>query len=459
MKSYIHGVRALDCTARKRTRPHSPTPPGRSVRQRIQTRSRATPENTAQSRARSRSPSPPGDSDPIPSVPGDSAQSRAPSRSPSPPGDSAQHCTQPRSPSPLGDADRTRPRSISPPGDPRNRHMPFQSEFTACMSTLSTTMTAFTETVKKLNTGPSSTVTGNSSSLGDLPTLTDIYKGTYPEDPGNSYLDKLRHQAAQSPSGICAASIHTIDIVSDSLKKQIQAGRDVNLATLLIPGYDTESKQDRGDARLNRRLNIEQFRVAFGKYRRVMCARWPHRERELMEYEVDIGRIYAFYGDKFYDYHLAFASKSAEAIKNRIPVNWAQRDTDNFQLILGGIRARQCASCSSVLHATDFCPHQTRSFNASTVKKTTSYPPTGSYASTNQRETDRQGRKIMSMNGTEICNNFNTERGCSMRPCHRLHNCALCKKPNHGRHACLNKQTVKQTHAGQDTKKPFLKSD
>ncbi len=91
-----------------------------------------------------------------------------------------------------------------------------------------------------------------------------------------------------------------------------------------------------------------------------MVKKWPHRQQELEAYESDLARMHAFYGDKFYDYHLAFASKAAEAIKLNIPIDWSRRDTELFQLILGGTRARQCLYCSSTLHESDFCDQSYR---------------------------------------------------------------------------------------------------
>ncbi|KAH3769530.1 hypothetical protein DPMN_170801 [Dreissena polymorpha] len=186
----------------------------------------------------------------------------------------------------------------------------------------------------------------------------------------------------------------------------------------------------KNDFRLKKRLTIEQFRTAFGKYKRVMCRKWRHRKNELDEYEIDIGRIHAFYGEKFYDYHLAFSSKAAKAVRNGIPVNWAMRDTENFQLILGGTRARQCQHCHSVLHESEFCA------NASTQAVRSNQ-----YAKTSGDSSDKFGRKIIMHKGTEICNNFNNEKGCSRRGCPRLHICLNCKSESHKKISCGQSQT------------------
>ena len=174
-------------------------------------------------------------------------------------------------------------------------------------------------------------------------------------------LDAIRHQAAQNKNGVPANSLTGLDIISDSLQKQIIEGRDVNLAALLIQDFDVDSKKSKQDNRLKRRLNIEQFRVAFGKYRRVMSAKWPHRQHELECYEIDIANIHSFYGDRFYDYHLAFSRKAAAAVKLRIPIDWSKRDTELFQLILGGVRVNQCSKYHSpAFHDPEFCDSATR---------------------------------------------------------------------------------------------------
>ncbi|KAH3841650.1 hypothetical protein DPMN_115123 [Dreissena polymorpha] len=295
-----------------------------------------------------------------------------------------------------------------------------QIDIVLCLSTLSHTMSAFTETMKRMNEkGNGSSSTDTSTTSTDSPTLEDIYRGISPDFSSifNSCdIGSLRLRASENRNGIHASQLGHLDIVSDTLRKQIEAGRDVNLEALLIPGFDMNNDAFKNDFRLKKRLTIEQFRNAFGKYKRVMCRKWPHRKNELDEYEIDIGRIHAFYGEKFYDFHLAFSSKAAEALRNGIPVNWAMRDTENFQLILGGTRARQCQHCHSVLHEPEFCA------NASSQAVRSNQ-----YAKTSGDSSDKFGRKIVVQKGTEICNNFNNKKGCSRKGCPRLHICLNCK--------------------------------
>ena len=332
--------------------------------------------------------------------------------------------------------------------------------FKDCLTTLNSTMNAFTETVKRLNdvsTGPSNPSTSQETRA--IPTLRDIYSpstiqnanGTYTE----SSLDYLRHLAAKSQNGISANLLSTVDVVSDSIKTQILNGRDINLASLLIPNYDLDKLNAQSDPRLKRRLTIEQFRIAFGKYRRIMVQAWPHRQQELEDYENDIAKIHAFYGDRFYDYHLAFSSKAAEAVKMRIPIDWSKRDTEQFQLILGGTRARQCQHCSSTLHESEFCPN----YNVESEKMTRNrftfvgnqqrtLNTVNAYQQrlpTNRQEAqaDLHGRKIYFHQGQEICNNFNSTQGCSRRTCSRSHICAVCNNLNHTKITCPKKSLIK----------------
>jgi hypothetical protein len=308
-----------------------------------------------------------------------------------------------------------------------------------CLKTLSSSMLAFTETVKMLGKEKSSAVPVERSN-DQFPTLAEVYStspstGTYNDAIG---LDSVRHMATQHKNGVPANLLNNIDIVSDSLKQRIVDGRYVNLASLLIPDFEPKSKEQKEDFRLKKSLNMEQFRVAFGKYRRVMVMQWPHRQQELEAYETDIARIHSFYGEKFYDYHVAFASKAAEAVKLSIPVDWSRRDTELFQLILGGTRARQCLHCSSTLHETDFCEQSFRpnqSYRAETGPKQR-FQPSKPRPQQSQKDSDKYGRKITYNQGAEVCNNFNGVNGCLRRTCERYHGCSYCMSQNHTRQAC-----------------------
>jgi hypothetical protein len=84
-----------------------------------------------------------------------------------------------------------------------------------------------------------------------------------------------------------------IDIISPSLERQIIEGKDVNLASLLIPNYEcpqthtitTNSLEvnvpGKPYVRLIRALTIKEFIKAFGKHKRVMTAVYSAKCEEL----------------------------------------------------------------------------------------------------------------------------------------------------------------------------------
>ena len=131
--------------------------------------------------------------------------------------------------------------------------------------------------------------------------------------------------AIQSPPSQTARKFGTnpedlpqMDLISPSIRKNIVEGKDINLATLLIPYYEVHtSEKEKEDLRLKRNLTIAEFLTAFGKYKRVMCQAFPNRRDELDSYEANI------------------------------------IDIDNN-------RARSCTICSEVSHDTTFCLHTNR---------------------------------------------------------------------------------------------------
>ena len=86
--------------------------------------------------------------------------------------------------------------------------------------------------------------------------------------------------------------------MTESVKRNIIAGKYVNLACLLIPDFEAPKasnetmnvleflKRDRKDCRLDRALNITQFYKAFGIYKKAMCEAYPLRRKELDLYPI-----------------------------------------------------------------------------------------------------------------------------------------------------------------------------
>ena len=227
-------------------------------------------------------------------------------------------------------------------------------------------------------------------------------------------------------------SLPFIETVSPKLRKAIIEGKDVNLAQLLIPtnnavnmsekehSCDKEDKYDK-DPQLHKTLSIAEFIYAFGIYKNIMCQTYPNRREELDLYERDIVDMATRYGGKgFYEYHKTFSARAAAHLRySNIPVDWSVRDNTLFCNIFANIKPSACFNCNSISHVAAFCPL------ASSGRKDTG---------TNQRKnTDIQGRPRIMYNDKEICNNFNSARGCNNSRCGNAHVCLNCR----GEHTSL----------------------
>ena len=75
------------------------------------------------------------------------------------------------------------------------------------------------------------------------------------------------HSAMTSSTntGIPAASISDVDLVSTEIRADLLAGKDMNLNILLIPNYTTPApkKIKEKDERLSRNLSLDEFFVPF----------------------------------------------------------------------------------------------------------------------------------------------------------------------------------------------------
>ncbi|CAC5380685.1 unnamed protein product [Mytilus coruscus] len=116
--------------------------------------------------------------------------------------------------------------------------------------------------------------------------------------------DALTH--GLNRTGVRSDDFPNVDIVSTALQKQIIQGKDINLASLLIPSFESPQSHtiladgmeinvgNKPDPRLNRQLTIQEFIKAFGKFKRVMTSAFPGRRFELDAYEEDIIEISNF---------------------------------------------------------------------------------------------------------------------------------------------------------------------
>ena len=236
--------------------------------------------------------------------------------------------------------------------------------------------------------------------------------------------------------GLHPEQIKHTDFVSESLKEKIVSGKYVNMVLLLIPEYEQmkENKDRYRDARLNRSLSIEEFIVAFGKYKRIHCISHPWRKAELDAYEsyvIDISRVY---GRKFYEYHKIFSQKCAMALEQGIKVNWAEKDKDLLLMILGGTQCITCNICKEVSHTTPYCPQNVSQFGVNKYQNPNTYFTTADNNKAMQRK-------------PALCHYFNGP-GCVRSNCMYVHACKRCNSISHGQRQCIIHQIPSLSKSG-----------
>ncbi len=94
----------------------------------------------------------------------------------------------------------------------------------------------------------------------------------------NNNVSSINLENARSTYGYTAEALPFVETVHPSVKRNIQEGKDVNLASLLIPYYNCQSDSVPGgnqkpDVRLNTELSLPQFIQAFAVYKNT-CARF-----------------------------------------------------------------------------------------------------------------------------------------------------------------------------------------
>lgn len=231
--------------------------------------------------------------------------------------------------------------------------------------------------------------------------------------------------------GFSSESLPFVETVNPTLRKSIQEGKDINLASLMIPYYNPDKTTPHQDTRLDRNLNIGEFIQAFGVYKNIMCEKYPQRRSELDLYERDIVDMSARYnGPGFYDYHKQFSAKAAAYLKfNNILVDWSVRNNTMFCNIFANIKPTTCNNCGSSSHTIASCPQATGHNN-------------NTYHRPGNKESDSYGRKRVYHYGQEICNNYNGDRGCSRANCIHAHVCVGCRK-DHPKSQCSQNQASK----------------
>ena len=295
-------------------------------------------------------------------------------------------------------------------------------------------------------------------------------------------LSTMSTAAASSPKeallgkGVASHNVPRISLVSPRLRGEILAGKDINLARLLIPDQDEYNQREillsdgaaipvkpRTDHRLLKNLTLNEFIKAFTMYKDVMVEGYPHRAGELTLYMNEIVDMATdFGGATFYQYHKQFSARSAALLLNHhIKLDWSIRDNDLYCKLFAGHRANSCSLCSSMAHSTGFCPlsmfqgNQTNSYKGQSVKR--SFNETNTTYNQNSFSPKKPKYESLS-SGQEICLNFNT-KGCYKGPnCLHAHVCLSCKSEHHNRTECVHGQ-ASRPHAAHTGVGSHTKSD
>ena len=256
----------------------------------------------------------------------------------------------------------------------------------------------------------------------------------------------------KTPHGYSAESLPMVETISPHMRKNIIEAKDVNLAALLIPYYSGPMNNDdrlsadschnrKPDPRLNRNLNLNEFMKAFGIYKNVMCQAYPSRREELDMYERDIVDMGYEYGGKgFYEYHKIFSSQAAAYLRyHNIKVDWSIRNNRLFCNVFVNHKPNSCNLCQSTTHSAGFCPQllQNRSNEAYREASNIGF----------NKDVDIHGRSRHLVQGKEICNNFNGDKGCFRAGCLRAHVCLNCHKAHSQINCYLNKDSSTPNHA------------
>ncbi len=280
----------------------------------------------------------------------------------------------------------------------------------------------------------------------------------------NNNVSSINLENARSTYGYTAEALPFVETVHPSVKRNIQEGKDVNLASLLIPYYNCQSDSVPGgnqkpDVRLNTELSLPQFIQAFAVYKNIMCQVHPNRRPELDLYERDIIDMASRYGGRgFYEYHKSFSAQAAAHLRfHGVKIDWSVRNNRLFCSIFSNYKANCCSECGSTLHMSQFCPSQTYAVAGNTMemynKASRVTTTAGSFANRANSTKDLLGRTRVIHNGNEICNNFNTMRGCHASQCRHLHLCLVCKQTDHSKMNCQ----ISKNWRGQGQKIPSLR--
>ena len=190
--------------------------------------------------------------------------------------------------------------------------------------------------------------------------------GSAPQPAPGNYGNLLN-----SSNGVASDSVAQVELVTPQVRRDILSGKDINMATLLIPDYNHASQERHiiigndivplkplTDQRTIKPLTIQEFVKAFMAYKNIMCEIFPNRRQELDAYlKAIIDMAHRYPGVAFYEYHKAFSSRCASLLLNyNVKVDWAKVDTSIYCAVFAGQKASTCQLCNSTLHQSNFCP-------------------------------------------------------------------------------------------------------
>ena len=275
--------------------------------------------------------------------------------------------------------------------------------------------------------------------------------------------------------GVASHNVPRVALVSPQLRNDILSGKDINLARLLIPdsegfhqreivisGGEAIPVRQRTDPRLLKNLNLSEFIKSFTIYKDVMVEGYPHRADELTIYLneiIDMANDYG--GTTFYQYHKHFSARAAALLLNHnTKVDWSIRDNDLYCKLFAGRRANSCSLCSSMAHATDFCPLSVYSAKQSQpLKRPYEEGHSGYKSSTSSTHRSKRQKYDTMGNGQEICIHFNT-KGCSRGPsCPYAHACLACKSEHHSKSECVQAQNGRTQSSHTQATNPHQKTE
>ena len=241
--------------------------------------------------------------------------------------------------------------------------------------------------------------------------------------------------------GFTSEDLPEVEVVPTAVRAAILDGKDVNLAMLLMPNFDLGEysrysdhaqflRPLSSDPCLNHNLTLAEFITAFNKYRNIMCEEWDRRQG-LDAYEATVvGIASRIEGTSFYEYHKAFAARAAALIvQHNMKIDWACGIMECSARYLW-VKPQRYVRYVAVWHTyVIFVPWwraaNHRHNHVNTYRGSLPGRPNQTHTST-----DIQGRPRVSVGQREVCNHFNSDRGCPRKDCKFLPSCLKCRGPH-----------------------------